>query len=72
MTTTKSHIPSYSARGLRGPAMCGRYADYGTGDHDLCRRLARQSIRERETAHLCARCVSGLTRAIGMGHEQGR
>jgi hypothetical protein len=35
-------------------------------------RLARQSIRERETAHLCARCVSGLTRAIGMGHEQGR
>jgi hypothetical protein len=50
------HIPAPGrASGLRGEALCGRYARYATGDHDLIRRLAHES-----GDGFCADCLRRL------------
>lgn len=57
MMKSKTHIPAPEASGLRGPALCGRFASYGTHDHQLCRRLALESINQGDSGYLCARCA---------------
>ncbi len=49
----KQHIPAPGrANGLRGEALCGRIADYATGDHAMILRLARDG-----GGHWCADCL---------------
>jgi hypothetical protein len=51
------HIPAPGrASGLRGEALCGRYARYTTGDHDLIRRRAHVEDGEG----FCADCLRRL------------
>ena len=53
-TPKKNHIPAPGyAVGLRGPAICGRYADYGTGDHEIIRRQAYGAVED----HWCRDCL---------------
>lgn len=59
-TATKKHIPDATATGLRGPARCGKYADYGTGDHALIRRQAAQAVKDGDAGHYCRKCLKGL------------
>ncbi len=49
----KAHVPDPSASGLRGPALCGRPASYGTGDHTLIRAQAREG-----GDHWCRECLA--------------
>ncbi len=56
---TKQHIPALGyARGLSGRALCGRFAQYHTGDHQLIHRLARA---EGSKEHYCAQCLKKLS-----------
>ena len=54
----KKHIPKpgYST-GLSGLALCGHYAEYGTGDHGLIRDNAR---RDPDGEVYCKRCLALL------------
>ncbi len=56
--TIKSHIPAPGRSvGLRGEALCGRMATYGTGDHEQIRRDARAAKAAGER-HYCSRCLA--------------
>jgi hypothetical protein len=56
------HIPAPGkSAGLRGTALCGRYARYQTGDHDQIRRLALAAVAEGQAAYYCARCLARLS-----------
>lgn len=71
--TSKKHVPSESAVGLIGPALCGRWTRYGTGDHAQIRRTALEALEadgligtgdevagRPATAHYCAHCLARL------------
>jgi len=54
MATIKKHVPAPGSCGDNsGPALCGRWGRYATGDHNLIRRLAGEG-----GAHWCQRCVA--------------
>jgi len=54
----KQHVPAPGrAVGLKGRALCGRYAQYRTGDHALIRQVARQSDGEG----YCTRCLARVS-----------
>jgi len=58
----RAHVPTPGrAAGRRGPALCGRWATYPSGDHDLLRRLARQAMASGDVSGYCLRCVARLT-----------
>lgn len=57
----KEHLPAYSADGLRGPSLCGRWAEYATGDHSLLRRLAAATAAP-ETC--CVRCLAKVCELV--------
>ena len=64
MTPKKNHIPAPGyAVGLRGPALCGRYADYATGDHEIIRRQA--SLVGAYDYYVCSQCLRAYRRAQG-------
>jgi hypothetical protein len=55
----KKHIPAPGyADGLRGVALCGRYARYETADHRLIRQLARSG-----GGHWCKKCLRQLNKS---------
>ncbi len=63
MAMRKMHIPAPGkGSGLRGEALCGIYANYGTGDHDLVRRLAIGDINADKTGHWCKMCIKKITK----------
>jgi len=52
----RSHVPAVGrASGLSGPALCGRWTTYGTGDHALIRNQALAG-----GDHWCKRCLKRL------------
>lgn len=60
-----SHIPAPGrAAGLHGTAMCGAWADYGTGDHDAIRRAALA-----DATGYCPECLARL-RASCAAHDR--
>lgn len=64
MSQKKTHIPAPGrSSGLVGEALCGRWAHYTTGDHDLLRRLAVQAAADGESAHYCAECLDSVLSA---------
>jgi hypothetical protein len=57
------HLPDIgNASGLDGPALCGRWARYLTGDYALLYRLARQAWKDGEAGHYCRRCLRVLNK----------
>lgn len=61
--STLQHLPKPGyASGLSGKAMCGRYAKYGTGDHDMLLRLARAAVNAGDADHYCPGCLAQLRR----------
>ena len=68
----KEHIPGCCAP-LAGFALCGRWAHYETGDHELLRRLALADYRTGDAQHLCSRCVKKLvaSRCATVDHYAG-
>ena len=61
MSKKKKHIP-YVSWPLHGTALCGRHAEYSTGDHELIKRLAWQYPEL-----YCKECLKKL-----MGEERMR
>lgn len=55
------HLPAPGTVGLEGPALCGRWAQYATGDHRLVRRLARLALADGQSGGYCRRCLSHLS-----------
>lgn len=56
----KSHVPAPGrSTGLRGEALCGRMASYGTGDHALIRSLAI-----RGEGDWCSTCLAKLPEGV--------
>lgn len=54
--TKREHVPAPGrAAGLKGTALCGRWATFATGDHALLRRIAATG-----GAHYCKECLSVL------------
>lgn len=64
MSEKKKHVPSGSANGLDGMSLCGRWEHYGTGDHDLIRRLALRPGAEEVYCSRCLRRLRELTKGI--------
>lgn len=63
---TKKHIPAAGkASGLHGPALCGRWATYATGDHYIIRRNADDAYIDGQSAHWCQTCLRTRLAAIG-------
>lgn len=68
MTPRKDHCPSSGeAVGLSGPALCGRWAKFNTGDHAAIRRqwanwLAHCGVNAANT--YCRVCASRLIKQV--------
>ena len=63
----KSHIPSPGeVSGREGPALCGKWARYATGDLSLITRLAAMAVRDSDTGAWCAGCIARLAKRIRM------
>jgi len=61
MATKKIHVPTAGrCSPTSGPALCGRWGHYSTGDHVLIRRQAVAAVLSGDTGHLCARCVAEI------------
>jgi len=60
----KQHVPrpGYSD-GLQGPAYCGRWGHYRTGDHALIGQLASASTSANTAEAYCASCLRALEMA---------
>lgn len=55
------HIPAPGkGAGLAGTALCGRWARFRTGDHELTRRLAHEAQQTGDASHYCADCLAKL------------
>ena len=64
---TARHVPDPGhGRGLSGPALCGRWARYGTGDWAMIRQLAIGAIVDGDVDHYCQRCIRVVARAAGL------
>ncbi len=56
MSATKSHVPAPGyCSGKQGPALCGRWAHYATGDHRLIEYLARTGPDGEDWCKNCLR-----------------
>lgn len=66
MITRKSHCPSLGeAVGLSGPALCGRWATYYTGDHAAIRRSWVSSLKDDDVPYYyCRLCVRLLAQQV--------
>lgn len=61
MATKRDHIPAPGkSNGLQGTALCGAWAHYLTGDHEMIRRGARQAIKSGDEGNLCRSCLAKL------------
>ena len=70
-TTKKQHVPSAGeGQGLRSTAECGRWASWGTGDHEALRRAACAAWRSGVVDGWCKRCLDRA--AVRYGWEWQR
>lgn len=69
MSKKKNHIPKLGrGAGLSGEALCGRWADYLTGDWAEIWRTAWSFMRRGDTAHYCKRCIARIGEYDGWIH----